>query len=46
MTTAEGRQIVCPQCQAIVPVEEDWRLVLCPKCGQPVTRMGDDAKYD
>lgn len=39
-------QVRCPKCQAIIPVEPEWRLVRCPHCGDVVTRMGGDAAYD
>ena len=41
-----SRQVMCPACQAIIPVEPEWRIAQCPKCGEMVTRMGEDAQYD
>jgi predicted RNA-binding Zn-ribbon protein involved in translation (DUF1610 family) len=45
MAQAEN-QVQCPACQAFVHVEPDWRLVQCPKCGEMITRMGEDSSYD
>ncbi|MCI4350778.1 MAG: hypothetical protein L3K15_04625 [Thermoplasmata archaeon] len=43
----EGEKVVsCPSCHAPVPVDPEWRLVQCPKCGSMVTRMGEDSSYD
>ncbi|MGA8303400.1 MAG: hypothetical protein WA691_05000 [Thermoplasmata archaeon] len=45
MTDPSGA-VRCPQCAELVPVAPDWRLVLCPKCGNVITRMASDATYD
>ncbi len=42
----EASAIRCPHCQRIVSVPPDWRLVQCPACGQPITRMDSDSSYD
>jgi len=39
-------QVMCRACQAIFAVEPEWRIAQCPKCGEMVTRMGEDAQYD
>jgi predicted RNA-binding Zn-ribbon protein involved in translation (DUF1610 family) len=38
--------VACPNCHATIPVDPEWRIVQCPRCGQMVTRMTDDASYD
>jgi hypothetical protein len=27
-------------------VPADWRVLQCPKCGDPIIRMEEDSKYD
>ena len=39
-------QIRCPKCEALVPVTPEWRLAQCPRCGETIMRMGEDAAYD
>ncbi len=44
---AESDDVVrCPQCARLVPVPEDWRVVVCPTCGAVITRMASDSEYD
>ncbi|HTT35433.1 MAG TPA: hypothetical protein VMH78_06150 [Thermoplasmata archaeon] len=47
MAAGEADRIaVCPACRAEIPVEPEWRIASCPRCGATVTRMGDDARFD
>lgn len=39
-------EVRCPQCGHITQAEPEWRLVQCPKCGWPITRMTGDAQFD
>jgi endogenous inhibitor of DNA gyrase (YacG/DUF329 family) len=38
--------VPCPNCHTLIPVTPEWRLVQCPRCGEMVTRMGEDRSYD
>ena len=42
----EPTNVRCPKCGGLISVEPEWRLVQCPTCGTPVTRMGVDPSYD
>ncbi len=42
----EPERVVCPQCGALVIAPADWRVLQCPRCGTPITRMGSDDRYD
>jgi endogenous inhibitor of DNA gyrase (YacG/DUF329 family) len=44
--TDEDAVVRCPRCTELVPVAPDWRLAICPKCGEVVTRMTSDSTYD
>jgi len=39
-------EVRCPKCGRLIPVAADWRLAVCPTCGEVVTRMTSDATYD
>ncbi|HEV2519475.1 MAG TPA: hypothetical protein VGX00_02480 [Thermoplasmata archaeon] len=46
MPEPEASEVRCEACGALVPVPPDWRVVECPKCGHPATRMDADPRYD
>jgi len=39
-------EVRCPKCSRLIPVAPEWRVVVCPGCGEVVTRMTSDATYD
>jgi predicted RNA-binding Zn-ribbon protein involved in translation (DUF1610 family) len=44
--TEAAEAVRCPKCSRIVPVSADWRLVVCPGCGEVISRMDSDARFD
>jgi transposase len=42
----EASSVRCPRCHAIATVPPEWRVVQCPGCGLPITRMEADPSYD
>ncbi len=41
-----GEAVRCPKCGRVVPVDPEWRIVVCPACGEVINRMASDARYD
>ena len=44
--TDSQQRAMCPACHTAIPVDPEWRLAQCPKCGGMITRMGEDSTYD
>lgn len=45
MTEADPA-VLCPSCHAVIPVDPEWRVAQCLRCGEMVTRMSEDSRYD
>jgi len=46
MVGTDAETVRCSNCQSILRVPEDWRLVQCPECGHTMTRMEGDSAFD